>query len=371
MRILLWTSHFWPHVGGVEVLGAHFVGELSRRGHEITVLTGRDVMDLPPRGEVEGVPVVRVPFRAPLERRDPAALAALLAEVVETKRRVAADVVHLYHLGPDALIHELTRRGRPAPDVATLHGPFPPNLLAPTAPVGRVLRRCETVVGCSAATLQDFLDHVPEATPRGRAIPNALPAHLRPVVPPPERPTILMLGRVVPQKGFDLGIEAFARVHRERPDARLVVAGDGVELEAVQALAAERGLAHAVEFLGWVARAEVPALIESSTLVLMPSRYEGFGLVTIETGRCARPVVAFAIAGMPEAVVPGETGLLVAPEDVAGLAAAVLSLLADPARAGALGAEARRRVGDAAWEAHVGGYEEVYEAAVRAASARS
>ncbi|MEZ5101552.1 MAG: glycosyltransferase family 4 protein [Thermoleophilia bacterium] len=354
------------------MLGAHFVGELARRGHELTVLTGRDVMDLPPRGEVEGVPVVRVPFRAPLERRDPAALAALLEEVVETKRRVAADVVHLYHLGPDALIHELTRRASPAPDVATLHGPFPPNLLTPTAPVGRALRRCETVVGCSVAALQDFLDHVPEATPRGRAIPNALPADLRPVVPPPDRPTILMLGRVVPQKGFDLGVEAFAQVLDERPDARLVVAGDGVELEAVQRLAVERGVAHAVEFLGWVARADVPGLIEAATLVLMPSRYEGFGLVTIETGRCARPVVAFAIAGMPEAVVHDETGLLVEPEDVDGLAGAVRALLADPARAASLGAEARRRAGNAAWEAHVGAYEEVYAAAVTAAaSARS
>ncbi len=363
MRILLWASHFWPHVGGVEVMGAHFVGELARRGHDVTVLTGRDVDGLAPTAEVEGVPVVRVPFRAPFERRDPEALGALLEQVTAARRRVAPEVVHLYHLGPDALVHELTRRTAPAPSVVTLHGPFPRNLLAPTAPVGRAVRRAAAVVGCSTAALQACLEHVPEATARSRTIANALPAELRPLVSPPGRPCLLMLGRVVPQKGFDLGLEAFARVLRRRPDAQLVVAGDGVELGAVQRLAGDLGVDQAVTFRGWVPRAEVPALIESATVVVMPSRFEGYPLVTIEAASCARPVVAFAVAGLPEAVAHGETGLLVQPENPDALAAAILELLDDPGRAAALGARARECRDNEAWESHVAAYESLYEEA--------
>jgi glycosyltransferase involved in cell wall biosynthesis len=310
------------------------------------------------------VPVVRVPFRAPLERRDPSALAALLEQVTAVRRRAAPDVVHLYHLGPDALVHELTRRSAPAPEVATLHGWYPSGLLAPTAPVGRSLRRASHVACCSEATLLAFLEHVPEAAERASVIENALPPVLRPAVPVPEQPTLLLLGRVVPQKGFDLGLQAFATVLRSRPDARLVVGGDGVDLHALRSLAETLGVAPSVSFLGWVPPVQVPALIEEATIVVMPSRYEPYGLVAIEAARCARPVVAFRTAGLVEAVADGETGVLVERGDTEALAAAVAGLLADPVRAHALGARARERVArDGAWDAHVSAYEERYEQA--------
>lgn len=351
-------------------MGAHFVGELARRGHEVTVLTGRDVDDLAPQGEVEGVPVVRVPFRAPLERRDPDALASLLEHVTAIRRRVAPDVVHLYHLGPDALVHELARRSSPTPEVATLHGPFPAALLAPTAPVGRALRGCSHVAGCSEAVLDDFLGHVPEAVAFSSVITNALPALARPARPMPARPTVLMVGRAVPQKGFDVGLDTFAKVLRFARDARLVVAGDGVDLPALRSQAVELGIESSVAFLGWVPPVEVPSLIEAATILLVPSRYEGFGLVTIEAARCARPVVAFRIAGMPEAVAHGETGILVAPGDRDALAAAIVALLADPPRAAALGARARDRVvRGGSWDAYVGAYEDRYERARQAGRA--
>jgi starch synthase len=105
----------------------------------------------------------------------------------------------------------------------------------------------------------------------------------------------------------------------------------------------------------------VPALIESATVVVMPSRFEGYPLVTIEAARCARPVVAFAVAGLPEAVAHGETGLLVQPENPDALAAAILELLDDPGRAAALGTRARECRDNEAWESHVAAYEALYE----------
>jgi glycosyltransferase involved in cell wall biosynthesis len=367
MRILFWSCHFWPHVGGVEVLGAHFVAELSARGHDVVVVTSRDVEDLAPEATVAGVLVRRLPFRAALERNDATALDLLLREVRRIRRDAKPDLVHLFQLGPDALVYELTRRGSAAAEVATLHGPFPPNLLAPDAPVGRVLRRAQRVVGCSQSTLDAFVEHVPDARPRTSVVPNALPQPAWPYVAPPSSPTILMLGRAVPQKGFDLGLDAFAAVLRGEPRARLVVAGDGVDLRALRCQARRLGIADAVSFRGWVYPREVPELIEAAALVLMPSRFEGHPLVAIEAARGGRPVVGFAVPGMPEAVAHGETGVLVEPEDPPALARAVLDLLASPATAERLGRTARRRLGtDAPWTEHVDAYERVYGEALTA-----
>jgi glycogen(starch) synthase len=101
-----------------------------------------------------------------------------------------------------------------------------------------------------------------------------------------------------------------------------------------------------VRFLGAVPPADVPAVINSATLVLMPSRREGLPLVAIEAAFMGRPVVAVRRSGLPEVVVDGETGLLAAPEDVEGLAAAALAVLEDPPRGRRMGRAARRRAGE-------------------------
>ncbi|MBK7702330.1 MAG: glycosyltransferase [bacterium] len=97
-----------------------------------------------------------------------------------------------------------------------------------------------------------------------------------------------------------------------------------------------------VDLAGWVR--DMPAFHGSLTLLAAPSRYEGFGLAAAEAGACGRPVVATRVSSLPEVVHDGETGLLVAPDDPAALAAAILRLLDDR--------ELRRRLGAAA-AAHV------------------
>ena len=91
------------------------------------------------------------------------------------------------------------------------------------------------------------------------------------------------------------------------------------------------GSSCAVSFLGWVRPAEVPALIEDATVVVMPSRYEGFGIVTIEAARCVRLVRGLQDRpGMPEVIVHDQTGILVPPGDVAAFASAILACSPTP-----------------------------------------
>jgi glycosyltransferase involved in cell wall biosynthesis len=106
-------------------------------------------------------------------------------------------------------------------------------------------------------------------------------------------------------------------------------------------LSRELGLADSVRFLGHVT--PVQRAIEESQVVVVPSLGEGFGMVALEAMERARPVIASAVGGLPEIVAAGETGLLVPPRDAGALAAALVELARDPARAQALGVAGRAR----------------------------
>jgi glycogen(starch) synthase len=114
-----------------------------------------------------------------------------------------------------------------------------------------------------------------------------------------------------------------------------------------------------VDFLGWVHPDRVLALMNDSTMVLMPSRVpEGFGLVALQAAQMNRPVVASGVGGVMEVVVHEETGLLVEPADEGALAGAIIALLGDPARAERLGRAGRRRAEtELGWERHVDAYD--------------
>jgi len=227
---------------------------------------------------------------------------------------------------------------------------------------GRLLRAADWVTGCSHSVLAHTRAQLPQIASRSCVIHNSLqPPALEPAPLPFDPPRLLCLGRVLHQKGFDLALRAFAGLAGAFPGARLIVAGDGEARPALERLAAELGIASAVDMLGWVAPEAVPAWINRCTLVVMPSRIEPFGLVALQAAQMARPIVATRVDGLPEVVAHDESGLLVESDDVDALTAAIRSLLADPRRAAAMGDAARRRVQEAfGWERFVDAYEDVY-----------
>ena len=154
-------------------------------------------------------------------------------------------------------------------------------------------------------------------------------------------PRFLCVGRLIPIKGHVVLLRAFRRVLDARPDATLDIAGRGVLEHGLKDLARELGLDRAVRFLGHVT--PVQRAVEESFVVVVPSLGEGFGMVALEAMERARPVIAASIGGLEDLIRDGETGLLVRAGDADALAAAMLALAADPARAEAMGREARRR----------------------------
>src|SRR5207244_1285250 len=161
--------------------------------------------------------------------------------------------------------------------------------------------------------------------------------------------------------GFDIAVTAFASLVRRFPGARLVIAGDGPERTKLEQQISELGLAHRVELAGAVTPCEVPALLNTITAVLLPSRQESFGLVALEAALMARPVVATRVGGLPEVVVHEQTGLLVKPEVPEALAAGLTYLLAHPHTAVHMGQAARQRAQDRfSFERYVADYDALY-----------
>ena len=158
--------------------------------------------------------------------------------------------------------------------------------------------------------------------------------HLRTVIRetlniPPDAPVVGMACRLVEQKGVAYGLQAFQQIAARFPQARLVIAGDGPLRKLLENEA--RPLGEQVHFLGW--RDDVPQLMAAFDVFLMPSLWEGFGLVALEAMAQRVPVIASAVSSLPEIIVPGETGLLVSPRDTAALAEALTLLLSDRALA--------------------------------------
>lgn len=163
----------------------------------------------------------------------------------------------------------------------------------------------------------------------------------------PDARVLLMVGRLTERhKGFDTAIAAMPAIRREVPDATLVIAGPG-DQSALRAAAAD--VADAVVFTGLLERDDLLRLFRTCDLFLMPGRAlgltaEGFGIVYLEAARFGKPIVAGRAGGAPEAVVDGETGLLVDGESPNQVAAAVIRLLTDPQYAQRLGRCGRERV---------------------------
>ena len=146
----------------------------------------------------------------------------------------------------------------------------------------------------------------------------------------PGQPVLAVIGRLHPVKGHRAVLAMLPAIVRSCPRAQLLVIGDGPERAACEALARELGLCGHVRFLG--KRADVPRLLSAIDLVLMPSQSEGLGLAAIEALAAARPVIAFAVGGLPEVVVDGLNGRLIPAGDGEAFSKAVIETLHDPDR---------------------------------------
>jgi len=162
------------------------------------------------------------------------------------------------------------------------------------------------------------------------------------------QPCLLTIGRLVKRKGQDMVIKALPKVLEKLPGVKYIMAGEGPDHDYLRELAQKHGVKDNVIFTGEISEEEKYQLYENCDIFIMPSRdikgdVEGFGIVYLEAGLYEKSVIAGRSGGVVEAVLNGETGITVNPEDINEIANAVIKLLADHTLANKLGVQGRER----------------------------
>jgi glycogen(starch) synthase len=362
VRVLFWAELFWPSIGGCEIFAAKLLLALRERGHDFVVVTEHGP-GLAAEDSYKGIPVHRLPFWTAINERNVERMIESRRRITDLKRNFAPDLVHAHSFGPSILFHLETARINSAPLLFTVQLELLPDQNSgPDTLMGRTLRAADWVTCVSSAALAQVRERVPEIVARSSVIFNSLDLPTLGSAPlPSTAPRLLCLGRLHTQKGFDVALSALATIIDRFPDIRLIVAGDGPEKAALERQVADLKLTRVVDFIGWVAPDQVPALIAAATMVIIPSRWEGLPLVALEAAQLGRPIVATRVSGLSETVLHGESGMLVEPEDVAGLAEAIAFMLAQPEAAARMGRALRTRVQKLfSWQRCVEAYDQIY-----------
>jgi glycogen(starch) synthase len=373
MNVAIVASAFHPSVGGVEELVRQLALEQRRRGWGTVVATNRWPRDLPEREIVQTIPVRRYAFRVgggDVRRR----LAALLLSGPELRkfcRDLKEEKIELLHVqcvscsGPYAMG---ARRALGLPLVVTLQGELTMDADQVFQRKRRdremyraILARADAITACSSQTLREAeeffgasLGHKSRVIYNGvrlEEFADATPYAWR-------RPYILAIGRQVRQKGFDTLLRAVARAGQTSHD--LILAGDGPERTALQSLAGELGVGDTVHFLGAVDHQKAVALYAGCSFFVLPSRHEPFGIVNLEAMAAGKAVVATNVGGVPELVTADQTGLLVPPENIEAMHAAMVKLMNDDELRERMGQAGRKRAQGFSWRALADQYEQTY-----------
>jgi glycosyltransferase involved in cell wall biosynthesis len=327
--------HRMRGIGGSERHLLMLLPALAERGVE-PVFVG---LDDPSRNPSDfygalNVPAIRIP--APRDV-DPLLLARLV-------RRLRADVVHTHLVHAD-VYGGLAAGLRRTRLISTKHNDDPFRL-GPYRYVERGLARIAdrivtiteslrrfTVekVGVPAAKVETIhygMDELPQ--PWGENPPDDVPEGIR---------VLLAVSRLTQQKGVDVAVRALASLPEDV--VLVVLSSTEEEREPLDALARELGVAHRLFLLGRLP--DVAEWLRRADVLVHPARWEGFGLAVLEAMLAGLPVVASSVSSLPELVVDGETGFLVAPDDPSALALAVTRALGDRDRLGSAGRERARR----------------------------
>jgi len=360
MRVLFWSETFWPRVGGVETLAVQLLGDLRARGHEFEVVTWTDG---PEYGvtHYNNIPIHHFPFFA---RRTDSVEPTLeqLAQIARLKRAYLPELVHVNSYGRSAWFHVSTMAAHRPPTLLSLHQILPNTAFEPDTLAARVLHGADWITCCSQSVCEATAHRAPTLGSRLGVIRNAIrvpPLEPRPILHDP--PTLMFVGRLVPDKGLQWALPALARIVQSNPATRLLVVGDGPLRPALQQRAIELGLLQSAKFIGEALPEAVPELLQRATIVVIPSLSEGFGIVALEAALMGRPVVATNVGGLPDIVQHSTTGLLVERGDVAGLEEAIRSLLEAPDEAERMGRAARCRASTHfRWELYVDAFDALY-----------
>lgn len=330
MKVLLHCVYFPPEVGGLESHVYYLARGLVERGHEVAVVTSRSLPGAAAEEDMDGIRVHRTWFPA----RNPWGWAAhALGSVPSTlagARR--ADVIHAQAF-PSVVPGALARKASGAPLVATFHTSH--FLTRAERPLwrpllGRLVRAPDHALAASQEISAVAMDLAPgvkvEALANG--VETRLFRRVEPTLAGGDRLRVLVPRRLFPKNGVEYFLRALPLAVAE-VDLEAVLIGDGPERQRLEGLVRELGMVARVTFMGKRAHREMPGLLSSGDLAVIPSLMEATSVAALEAMACELPVLASRVGGLPE-IVDDEVGALCPPGDPATLAGAMVRLLQDP-----------------------------------------
>jgi 1,2-diacylglycerol 3-alpha-glucosyltransferase len=361
MRVLFISDVYFPRVNGVSTSIRTFRADLAAAGVDtVLVAPGYDEAT----GTVKDEPgVLRVASgHVPRDPEDRRMKSGALRQVLASLDPQHFDLVHIHtpFVAHYAGVRFAARRGIPV--IATYHTFFEEYLHHYVPVLPRVLSRAlaRTFTRSQAAQLAAIvapsepmrallveygvttrIQVIPTGLPSDRYLPGNGARFRAKFGIPTDRPLLLYVGRVAHEKNIEFLLHAFVALRRRRPDAMLVIAGEGPAREHLQSLVAELGIGADVHFIGYLDRERgLGDCYAAADVFVFASRTETQGLVLLEALAQGRPVVSTAHLGTASILQAG-CGARVAPEKPDAFAQAIADILDDPARAARLSAQAR------------------------------
>lgn len=344
MKILLITSKYLPHIGGLENVVYHLAKELKKH-HEVRIITNRYPRQLPKKEIIGSVEVDRLFFFSLLFKGKtllqfikylvgffiiPFSIISLYKKINSFK----PDVINYHFVSYTALYVLLINKMFPECRlIVSVHGEdietFPYESKYNMWLLKNILKKADYVTACSDYIFSKGIKIVPEIRNKSIAIGNGvdLKDFKVKVIYNYSKPYILSMGRFVQKKGIDILIKAFKKIAGLHQDIHLLIAGDGPEKDNLKSLIDHLGLADKVKLTGIIKGAEKTQLLMGCMFFVLPSRREPFGIVILEAMAAGKTVVAMDTGGVPEIIEDGVTCLLVKKEDPDSLADGILQML--------------------------------------------
>ncbi|MDO8598943.1 MAG: glycosyltransferase [bacterium] len=324
-------------IGGAEQLVLDICRRLDRKRFDVSVVAVVRGGPLRPEFHEAGIPTEVIGKTSKLGLRT-------IRTLTEVLQRPRPDIVHTHLFGGDTWGRIAAFRAGVPHVVSTEHNINVDEGFVKRLVKRRLAERTERIVAVSDAVRSTSLrvDHIPRGKvvviPNGVDLERFHPSERR----PSDRTRFIGIGRFVPQKGFDVLIDAFAVLRSTLPRASLMLVGNGPQHTHLEAQIRAYHLEDRVQLLGL--RRDIADLLTTADIAVVPSRWEGFGLAALEASASGLPVIASAVGGLREVIVDQETGMLVPPEEPKILADTMRDLGMDRPRQVLFGHAGRRHV---------------------------
>ncbi|HEY9679185.1 MAG TPA: glycosyltransferase family 4 protein [Drouetiella sp.] len=373
-RIVLCPSAYYPSLGGVEEICRNLAKTLAASGNQVVIAVNRHPEDLPASEHLHGVDVRRFPFKYP--NRSVSGLRELLAMPINIAnfllfvQSYQPDIIHVICPSSNSLYCYVAKILFGKKLLVTLQGEFfmdAGDIYGKSAfarfGAQKLLEVADGVTACSNYVLTDAKNRFAFESPVEKVVFNGVDLNEKSVPIPLVLPKkfVFGVGRLVENKGFDDLIAAYDKLRAVVPDVDLVIAGAGPYADKLKELCVDRNLNDRVHFVGRQDRASVSDLFSKCLFFVLPSHFEPFGIVCLESMRAGKAVIASDIGGPPEFIKNNETGLLFEPRSIESLFEKMLALCSDDKLRETLGKNAKAMSKNFGWTEISKSYEALYE----------